>query len=573
MRRSIALVFILILTVSSLMIVKLALAQQSTVYIKATGDVYPIGAPVQRSGDIYSLTDDVYGKIVIEKDNVILDGQGHSVVGGANLYNIDTSSVGIVCEARNNITIRGTTVRFHGSGIQISFSTNCTIASNNITSNEYGVWLYYTSNCTLQSNTIAGSFQDAVWVYHSSNNHMIQNSITEPNEGVIGELIGFKLLTDSNFNLIIDNYIWANSGVYLNSSFGNQILQNNIQSGHGIDLNFSPNNTISNNYVSGIIVSDASDRNVLTKNTIYGMGGVTLNFSSYASVSENHFLTQNLMDGEFEGILNIYGSNLEHFLHTIDTSNNVNGKTIYYLQNKTDLLINSSSYPNSGFIAVINSRNVTIENFAFSNQNEAILLAFTNDSWIQNNAVIRSIHTIRLVGAYNNVVSANTITNNEYGLSLVLSNNNTIQNNSFVNNSWYGIGLDRSSTNRILNNTITGSRYDVIFSHVSVNNEFVSNRFNDQTPYYYELSYLVEVGQPPVASHSPTEEPTLTPTQEPTTFPSSSPTPQQQTGAPRTALPTEVIIIIIVLIAVIVVLAGATLVFYRKTNRKSTVNN
>ncbi len=437
-----------------------------TIYIRSSGNVEPSAAPIQRTGDTYTLSDDVYGKIVIERDNIVLDCQGHFLTGGSNIYNIDDSSVGMAVEGRNNVTIKNLSVRFYGVGIDFSFNTNCTIANSNIVNSEFGIRLYYCSNCTLQDNTLQGSFQDSVWLYHSSNNSMIQNSFTEPNAGTIGELIGFKLLSSSNFNTIVNNSISGSVGVYLNSSLGNQILQNNVQAGHGIDLYFSPNNTISGNNVFEITVSDASDSNILTQNTISGLG-ITLNFSSNAVVRENYFLPQTFMyGGPYEGILNIYGSTLEHFLHTIDASNSISGKTIYYLQNKTDLLINPSLYPNSGFIAIVNSKNVTIENLSLSNQNEALLLAFTNNSRIQNNAITQSIHTIRFVGAYNNVVSANAISNNQYGLSLVTSYGNTIQGNSFVNNSWYGIGLDTSSANKILNNIITGSTFDVIFSHV-----------------------------------------------------------------------------------------------------------
>jgi hypothetical protein len=51
-----------------------------TVNINADGTVEPADAPIQRVGDTYTLTGDV-GGIGVQRSNIILDGNGHTVSG------------------------------------------------------------------------------------------------------------------------------------------------------------------------------------------------------------------------------------------------------------------------------------------------------------------------------------------------------------------------------------------------------------------------------------------------------------------------------------------------------------
>jgi hypothetical protein len=56
--------------------------QAAPFYIRADGTVDPPTAPVSRNGDAYTLTDDMFcdgDGIIVQKDNIILDGAGHAV--------------------------------------------------------------------------------------------------------------------------------------------------------------------------------------------------------------------------------------------------------------------------------------------------------------------------------------------------------------------------------------------------------------------------------------------------------------------------------------------------------------
>ena len=110
-------------------------AWTGTVYIRADGSIDPVGAPVQRNGDIYTLTDNITSSgdgIVVERDNIIIDGAGYTVQGSG-------SGTGIYLFGRKNVTVRNTQIQNFNYGIWLSSSSNNTVIGNNITNNNrYG---------------------------------------------------------------------------------------------------------------------------------------------------------------------------------------------------------------------------------------------------------------------------------------------------------------------------------------------------------------------------------------------------------------------------------------------------
>jgi len=52
-----------------------------TIYIRANGLVDPSTAPIQRDGNLYTFTGNLFDEIVIERDNIVVDGAGYTVQG------------------------------------------------------------------------------------------------------------------------------------------------------------------------------------------------------------------------------------------------------------------------------------------------------------------------------------------------------------------------------------------------------------------------------------------------------------------------------------------------------------
>ena len=88
-------VFFLMLALP-LVMVKTASAQTplETVFIGADGSVSPATAPIQQSGNTYTLTDNLNAAIKILKSNVVLDGAGYTLSGPYNGGQSDIAFIG-----------------------------------------------------------------------------------------------------------------------------------------------------------------------------------------------------------------------------------------------------------------------------------------------------------------------------------------------------------------------------------------------------------------------------------------------------------------------------------------------
>ena len=56
-------------------------AVMQTIFINADGSVYPDSVPIQRSGDTYVFAGDVYGCLLVNKSDIVIDGAGYTLRG------------------------------------------------------------------------------------------------------------------------------------------------------------------------------------------------------------------------------------------------------------------------------------------------------------------------------------------------------------------------------------------------------------------------------------------------------------------------------------------------------------
>jgi lysozyme len=191
-------------------------AEGGTIYIRADGRVDPPTAPIQRDGDIYTLTDNILSEadgIVIEKDHILIDGATYILQGTDIGKGIDISS-------RTNVTIKNVWITRFDIGIYLHYSSNITITENNlyencminragsarasialnglcygniiygnnITNNEYdsGIWLYWqSSNNIIYGNNVDDAGPCGIYLsYLSSNNVIYANNISNTSTGI-----------------------------------------------------------------------------------------------------------------------------------------------------------------------------------------------------------------------------------------------------------------------------------------------------------------------------------------------------------------------------------------------------
>ena len=184
---------------------------------------------------------------------------------------------------------------------------------------------------------------------------------------------------------------------------------------------------------------------------------------------------------------------MSSFINDIDDSNTINGKTIFYLTNKNDLSINPTSYPNLGYLALVNCTNMFVENIHLNTQ--GILLAWTTNSQITNNDISSNYGDGLILNyASNNKITKNNIkANRNTGISFSYSNLNSVSGNSITGNG-LGIFFAYSSSNTITENEIANQGTGIDF-HDSSNNFIYNNNFFNNSEHVHDAYWEVR-GQP-----------------------------------------------------------------------------
>jgi len=205
------------------------------------------------------------------------------------------------------------------------------------------------------------------------------------------------------------------------------------------------------------------------------MYGIWLDSSSNNKLRDNH-----MTDNQYN--FGVGGLELSDFINDVDSSNTVDGKLVCYWVNRQDEVVPADA----GYVAVVNSTDITVENLDLKNNGQGILLAYSKDSTIYGNNITKNDHDgISLIYSSYNIMSGNNITNTMYGIWLHNSSNNTISGNNITANNVDGIWLDEySNYNSISGNHITNNGYGILLSDYSNYNSMYGNNI---TKNYYGI--------------------------------------------------------------------------------------
>ncbi len=142
-----------------------------------------------------------------------------------------------------------------------------------------------------------------------------------------------------------------------------------------------------------------------------------------------------------------WGANL-----TIENTNMVNGKPIYYFEGRQNLLL--ANIP-AAAIFLLNCSNFSIVNLSLSNLDSGIHIANCSNVSMSRIQIKGSPHSeIEMISSQNCTIFENTIQNSG-GLVLDHSNNITIRDNIMNGSGWDGIYLWQSNSSNISGNIIT----------------------------------------------------------------------------------------------------------------------
>jgi parallel beta-helix repeat protein len=387
--------------------VKSDYAWTEPIYIRADGRVQPSTAPISSFDNVtFTLTDNIAGNvpanssaIIIQRDNVIMDGAGHTLRGTQV-----AASEGIVLTGRSNVTIKNMNITGFSWGIFLNSSNNNSMGGNNITNNAFGIELDSSSSNGISGNNITANkgdgiglgsssinnnvsgnsfVNDGLFVYDSFGNMMADNlvngkplvyleDVSDYAVGDAGQVILFKCnnitvenlnlsnttigveLSETNNTAISGNNITVNNygGIVLGSSYNNSVsgnnitnnIANNINKQYGILLVSSSSNGVSRNNIAsnawGIYLDSSSNNSVNGNNIANNWDGIGLFYSS----NNNNASGNNITASAHDGILLVSSSN--NTIYHTDFINNAHPGSQVYSLDSTNVWDNG--YPSGG---------------------------------------------------------------------------------------------------------------------------------------------------------------------------------------------------------------------------------
>jgi len=362
-----ALILLLILCFAVVSISEIGTVKaESTIYIRADGSVEGTDK-IQRDGNVYTFTDDLFDSIVVEKDDVVIDGAGYILQGNGSEY-------GIHLIRRSYVTIRNMEIKEFDTGIRVYWGSNNTILENNISNNEWGIYQDYSKNNTIYGNKITNN-DKGIRISISPNNVLRDNQIDNNryNFGLSG--VNFvDFVNDIDASNTVDGKpicYWVNEKdktvpldaghVTLVNCTGITVKNLNLtNNGEGIQLAFTENSTITQNTITnngaGIFFYGSSRNNISANyiahnedngisirgggNTLFGntiinngANGVHLYFSDYNIIRGNNITENN------RGIF-IYGSQFNSMSGNSVTNNSMVG--LWFFGSSTNNMISNN---------------------------------------------------------------------------------------------------------------------------------------------------------------------------------------------------------------------------------------
>ncbi len=157
----------------------LAGTTRKVIYIGPDGSVEPAAAPIQRNGDKFTFTDDVYAPVIVDRNNTIIDGAGHLLQGP---YNGTQTDLPIFEQGTNQQYSNKTEIGWSvGIDVANNFVRNLTVTNLNIKNFSVGIWLWTPDNL-VTGNAISENILGIL--LSASGNTVIRNYVANNEQGI-----------------------------------------------------------------------------------------------------------------------------------------------------------------------------------------------------------------------------------------------------------------------------------------------------------------------------------------------------------------------------------------------------
>jgi nitrous oxidase accessory protein NosD len=282
--------------------------------IRADGTIEPQDVPIQRIGNMYTLTDDIVNQTLrIQRDNIVIDGAGHKIQGDIN------AAEGMVLQNRSNVTLKNMEVTRFWNGISVTSCSSIAITGTKVMNIGSRAIMLDSCNNSIISDNVVDDVAIAIEITatsgFSANNTVTRNIITSATQGITIDG-SFSTITENNLaNIYLpigargnqttiskNNLANGIGGIYLTGSYCT-IYGNNVAnfSESGMTINLGTNSSIYENNVSysecAIIIQNYEDTWIIENNTFYHNNFIN-NTQTIRVESPSH---QNYWDNGSEG--------------------------------------------------------------------------------------------------------------------------------------------------------------------------------------------------------------------------------------------------------------------------------
>jgi len=239
-----------------------------------------------------------------------------------------------------------------------------------------------------------------------------------------------------------------------------------------------------NTHWAGIRVEQSTNITITNNTIINGHRGIWLWDTQNCSFRDNHLYgnTYNL---------EVWGLTQTHFMHSIDESNTIEGKPVYYWVNQKNRQIPSDA----GYVGIVNSSNILVKDLSLTKNAHGVLLAHSNNCLVENVSLSHNIRGIQVVISDNSTLVGNNISDcEESGIVLTSSRNNRIINNVIERNRW-GIwflsrdalaSVEHPTVHNLVNGNYIKNNYFGIYFSESHNNT-ISNNVVSENEYGFQI--------------------------------------------------------------------------------------